>query len=398
MSQDLLDYDDALAIVLQHAQPRSPHRLPLLEALGRTIVEPILSLCDLPAFDNSAVDGYAVRIQDLDHTSFIVGRELRAGQPMAGSWLPGVALRVFTGAALPPETGAVVMQEDVSVVEGRAQLSEPAALGANIRRRGEELRCGTEVAPAGVRLSPALAAAAAASGNAEVAVGGPLQLGIVVTGSELVAPGSFLPPGRIYESNGTGLAAAAGAMGLGEALVRCVPEDLEATAEAIRAMAERCDLVIATGGVSVGDHDHTHGAFEAAGFERVFWGVRMKPGKPVAFYRRGDRVAFGLPGNPLSTMVGWCVLVRPFVRKALGLPEDEWFEATAQEAIRHRPDRLEFVPVAWDGVGVRSFAARGSHMLGGLVGANALARIEAERGDVAAGQVVRIARLEWFDG
>lgn len=398
MSQDLLDYDDALAIVLQHAQPRSPRRLPLLEALGRTIVEPILSLCDLPAFDNSAVDGYAVRIQDLDHSSFTVGRELRAGQPMAGSWLPGVALRVFTGAALPHDTGAVAMQEDVELVDGRANLAEPLTLGAHIRRRGEELRVGAMVAPSGRRLSPAVAAAAAASGNAEVAVAGQLPIGLVVTGSELVEPGHPLPPGCVFESNGTGLAAAVRAMGLPEPPVRRVPEDLTATAEAIRALADHCEVVIATGGVSVGDHDHTHAAFEEAGFERVFWGVKMKPGKPIAFYCRGDQVAFGLPGNPLSTMVGWCVLVRPFVRKALGLPKDLWLEATAQETIRHRPDRLEFVPVSLDGEGFRSFSARGSHMLGGLVGANALARIEADRGDVAAGEVVRVARLEWFDG
>lgn len=398
MSQDLLDYDAALAMVLEHAQPRPPRRLPLLAALGRTVLEPIATLRDLPAFDNSAVDGYAIRLQDLDHTSFIIGREVRAGRPMAGSWLPGVALRVFTGAALPPETGAVVMQEDVTVVEGRAQLAEPAALGANIRRRGEELRCGFQVAPSGVRLTPALAAAAAAGGNSEVAVAGSLGLGVVVTGSELVEPGDRLPPGHIYESNGTGLAAAARSMGLADVEVHRVPEDLEATAEAIRRAAEHCDLVIATGGVSVGDHDHTHEAFAAAGFERVFWKVRLKPGKPIAFYRRRDQLAFGLPGNPLSTMVGWCVFVRPFVRRSLALRDDEWFDVPASEPIAHRADRLEFVPVVWDTGGVRPFAARGSHMLGGLVGANALARIEAGRGDVAAGETVRAMRLEWFDG
>lgn len=398
MSQDLLDYDGALAIVLEHARPRPSRRLPLLDALGRTLAEPVTSQCDLPAFDNSAVDGYAIRLQDLDHTTFIVGREQRAGQPLVGSWLPGVALRVFTGAALPPETGAVAMQEDVELGQGRANLAEPLSLGLHVRRKGEELRCGAEISPSGRRLSPAVAAAAAASGNVEVAVAGQLQLGIVVTGSELVEPGRPLPPGGIYESNGTGLAAATLAMGLGEPLVARVPEDLTATAEAIRALAEHCDVVIATGGVSVGDHDHTHAAFGEAGFERVFWGVRMKPGKPVAFYRRGDQVAFGLPGNPLSTMVCWCVFVRPFVRKALGLPADEWLEATATEPIRHRPDRLEFVPVAWEGGGVRPFVARGSHMLGGLVAANAMARIEAGRGDVSPGETVRAARLEWFDG
>jgi len=398
LSQDLLDYDEALAIVLEHARPRPSRRLPLLEALGRTLAEPITSQCDLPAFDNSAVDGYAIRLQDLDHTSFIVGRELRAGQPLAGSWLPGVALRVFTGAALPPETGAVAMQEDVELVEGHANLAEPLVMGLHIRRRGEEQRTGAVIAPSGRHLSPALAAAAAASGNAEVTVAGQLQLGIVVTGSELVEPGQSLPPGHIYESNGTGLAAAAHAMGLAQPTIRRVPEDLTATAEAIRASAEHCDVVLATGGVSVGDHDHTHAAFAEAGFERVFWGVKMKPGKPVAFYRRGDQVAFGLPGNPLSTMVGWCVFVRPFLRKALGLPADEWLEATATEPIRHRPDRLEFVPVASEGGGVRPFAARGSHMLGGLVAANALARIEAGQGDVSLGETVRAMRLEWFDG
>ncbi|MBZ0214855.1 MAG: molybdopterin molybdotransferase MoeA [Nitrospirae bacterium] len=396
--KELISYQDAVARVARYADLLPKATLPLVDALGLTLAAPIRARCDMPSFDNSAVDGYAIREDDLDQRDFRVGGAVRAGEVFGGPWRRGVALRVFTGAALPPRCGAVVMQEDTRVSGKSLTLCEPIRPGMHLRRRGEERRKGDAVAYPGERVTPALVAAAAACGNAQIQVLARPRLGIVCTGSELTPPGEPLEAGRIYESNGVGLAAAARALGLAEPKVYCVSEDLNATAEAIGAVAETCDVVITTGGVSVGDHDHTNRAFAKAGFKCVFWGVRMKPGKPVAFYRRRQVGAFGLPGNPLSAMVGWCVLVRPYLRLRMGIPHELNVVATAGAPIPHKPDRLEFVPGRLCGGVVTPLVSGGSHMLGGLAAANALVQIEEGCGDVAPGESVGCWPLEWFNG
>src|SRR5687767_11169402 len=272
---------------------------------------------DVPPMDNSAMDGYAVRIVD--------GAKLRIGQKiMAGSvgkpLEKGTAARIFTGAPIPPGADAVVMQEDTTSEGDQVHLKKKPKPGEWIRRLGSDVKKGGEILPAGKRLLPQDTGLAASVGIKTLPVFRKVRLGLFFTGDELVMPGEPLPPGRIYNSNRFTLRGLAEVFGCDTRDYGIVPDSLEATREVLRRAAAECDVIVTSGGVSVGDADYVKPAVEAEG-RLLMWKIAMKPGRPLAFGSVGKSFFIGLPGNPVSSFVTFLIFVRPFLLKMQGMSE-----------------------------------------------------------------------------
>ena len=344
----MLSIEDALARILSHIPPNGREHLPLALACGRVLAAPICAKTDLPLWDNSAMDGYAVRAADTPGPLQVIDRIL-AGEAPRRPVLPGTAIRIMTGAPLPEGADAVVMQENTDRADGSdtVQIRAAARPGQHIRTRGADLRAGVEILPAGRTLNAGAVGLCAAIGLSHVTVAARPRVAILSTGSELRAPGEALSPGQIWSSNDLALAALVAQAGAVPVPVGAVPDDPEQTRDAF-ANALRCEIVISTGGVSVGEHDFVKEALTALGVEIGFWKVWMKPGKPLAFARTADdRMIFGLPGNPVSCMVNFFQFVRPLIRRMLGDPAPflPVLQATLTKPWRRRPDRPELVRV-----------------------------------------------------
>ena len=350
MNKNLLSVDEALEILLSHSKVVSElEEIPTLEATSRVLARAQRSTMDVPPMDNSAMDGYAVRIAD--------GLKLRVAQKiMAGAvgkpLEPGTAARIFTGAPIPPGADAVVMQEHCTVQGDQVVINRAPAREQWIRRVASDIAKGSEILPAGKRLLPQDTGLAASVGIRTLPVYRKLRLGLFFTGDELVMPGEPLAPGRIYNSNRFTL------RGLGEILgceltdYGIVPDSLEATREVLRRAAKECDVVVTSGGVSVGEADYVKPAVEAEG-QLLMWRIAMKPGRPLAFGNVGKSFFIGLPGNPVSSFVTFLIFVRPFLLKAQGMSE------IAPHAVAARADfdwpepdsRREFLRVKWNAQG-----------------------------------------------
>jgi molybdopterin molybdotransferase len=316
----VLSFDEALEMLLARARKvKGTDRVPLTEATGRILAEPVLSTVDVPPLDNSGMDGYAVRCADVR----AAGETLRVTQRIPAGNVghplePGTAARIFTGAPVPPGADAVVMQEYCDqVAERQIVVNRVPEPGEHIRELGEDIRNGAEVLAAGTVLTPAAIGMAASVGVAQLPVLRRLSVGVLSTGSELVTPGEPLPSGRIYNSNRYQLVSILKGMGCEVTDYEQLPDDFEATKRALRKAGALHDLVITSGGVSVGEEDHVKPAVEAEG-ELTLWNVAVKPGKPLAFGKAGNADFVGLPGNPVSVFVTFHMLIRPFVRKCQG--------------------------------------------------------------------------------
>jgi molybdopterin molybdotransferase len=396
----MISVDEALELVLRELAPLGGERVPVAEAAGRVAAAPALSAVDLPPFDRSAMDGYAVRAAD---TAPGVGLRLvggvAAGEVAAAALEPGTAARVSTGAAIPPGADAVLQSELAVEDDGRVAPERAVAPGTHIRRRGEDLQAGMELAAAGARLTLPRISALASAGVGEVIVHRRPRLHLIVTGSELLPLGAPPEPGRIHESNG--LMVRLLASGAGAAVVDhgVIGDDYETTRRAVSDGLEG-DVLVVSGGVSVGPHDHVKPAFESCGVEEVFWRVRIKPGKPLWFGRRGDTLVFGLPGNPLSTIVCFCVFIEPALRRLAG-------EADARP--RLEPGRLTTGARASDGrttfltstlrpgadgvLEATPTERQGSHMTGALGESDGFVIAPEESGELAVGAPVDVLRL-----
>ena len=410
-SSSLTSYADALAAVLADAGSLGTEKIALARAPGRILAEDLVATFDLPRFDNTAVDGFAIHGADLDRANrdgfadVTLGMTVPAGEALLGRILsPGIAARVLTGSPLPPGTAAVVMQEDVESRGDSRRIFSSLTPGQHIRRQGEEFRLGALVARTPQPFTPPLCALAAAIGQTQVSVARAPRVGLLVTGSELIAPGQPLQDAQIYESNGPGLAAALHLAGIAALDVRTVSDSLEPTVAALSTLLDANDVVITSGGVSVGSYDAVKEALEQLGVERRVWRVAMKPGKPFYFgvrHRAGRKTAvFGLPGNPLSALVTFSVFAFPYLRAVQGITAaSQTFSATLATTIRKPAGRLEFVPVTLgsDASGWRAtpLDKRASHMLGGFAQAQALAVFSAELEKLEAGARVECRRLPW---
>ncbi len=323
MSQDpsagMLDVDTALARLLEQAKPLSPSRsLPTEEALGRVLAQDVGSPIDVPGLDNSQMDGYALRSADVaaPGTRLRVAQRIAAGQlgvPLA----PGEAARIFTGAPMPPGADAVVMQEQCRAEDGEVLVDHVPRAGEWVRPRGFDVRAGSVVLGRGQRLRPQDLGQIASVGVAQVSVAPRPRVALLCTGDELAQPGQPLRPGGVYNSNRFMLRAMLEALGCEVSDLGQVADTLPATREALRAAAGGHDLVLSSGGMSVGGEDHVRPAVESQG-RLAHWRIAMKPGKPLAFgalHREDGSAAhfIGLPGNPVSSFVTFALFVRPFV-------------------------------------------------------------------------------------
>jgi molybdopterin molybdotransferase len=366
------------------------------DALGRVLAEQVESPISVPPFDSSAMDGYAVIAGEAARLELI--GEARAGHPAAAAVRPGTAIAISTGGAVPAGATAVVPVERTE--RGDGAVSVPATKpGANIRLAGEDIASGEVVLHPGDTLSPAALGVAASVGRASLSCARRPRVALLVTGDELTEPGQPLAPGGIYSSNGYALAGQVERAGGTVAMHENVPDHAGTTLASLGAAFERADVVVVSGGVSVGPHDHVKGALASLGAEELFWGVSLRPGKPIWFGTRGRTLAFGLPGNPVSAMVTFQLFVRPALAALQGAdPSATRTTARLDRPIARNPRREQAVRVrlaagkdGWRAEPTKD--AQGSHVLTSMLGADALALIAPGDDDAPAGELVEVELL-----
>jgi molybdopterin molybdotransferase len=400
VSTSLITIAEARSRVLDAVRRLPSESVAVDDALGRTLAADVTATGDVPPFACSAMDGYAV-LDGPEGRSLTVIGESRAGTPSDRTVADGQAVRISTGAAVPAGATAIIPQEEVTDDGGSAiHTDAPVAAGQHVRGPGEDMRRGTVVLGAGTRLGPVELGAAVSAGVGTVTVARRPRVAVLCTGDELRAPGEPLGPGEIHNSNApmlTGLATRAGAA---VAPTQRLPDDADATRTGIAGALDSSDVVIITGGVSVGPHDHVKPALTALGVDEVFWSVALQPGKPTWFGTLPDgTLVFGLPGNPVSAVVTFSLFVGPALAKLQGAPPPQPPRADALlgSEVRRNPRREQAVRVRLEdsSTGVLAFpnGAQGSHILTSLLGADALAMIPAGDGHLPVGTKVALHAL-----
>jgi len=393
----LLTVDEALARVLACAAPLPVERVQLEQAAGRILAAEVVSPVDLPPFPSSSMDGYAVRSADLPGVLRVVGR-VAAGRPEPRSLGAGEAIEISTGGVVPAGADTVVPVERVVVRPTEVEICEATMSKDNIRGIGGDVRTGATLLPAGELLTPARLGALAACGIEDVISSRLPRVTVVVTGSELRAAGEQLDAGQIYESNGIMLGAVLEAAG---AVVERLAATEDTEEEHARALehALHADVVVTSGGVSVGPHDLVRRVAARLGVQEVFWGVAMRPGKPLAFGVRDQTLVFGLPGNPVSALVGCLLFVRPALLALQGHPDPAppFRPGVLAADIRQHPERDDFVRArtAWNAEGalLDPILGQESHMIVRTTAADALVHVPRGTDVLAAGARVRFLPL-----
>jgi molybdopterin molybdotransferase len=380
----MLELESALRQILDLIPASAPEMTALAKSHGRFLAAEMPSPVDLPGFDNSAMDGYAVRSAEVSTadantpvTLKLLGR-VAAGEIYEGEVSAGGCVRLFTGSPLPRGADAVVMQEDTRVDPGQpgvVSFLDACKPWENIRFRGEDVKQGALLGKPGDELTASRIQLFAAAGIASFAVGRRPVCGLLATGSELLESGSPAAPGKIFESNRAGLAVLAERTGAVTRIYPLVQDTLGDTVQALETALAECDIVITSGGVSVGEMDFTKAAFARLGGELEFWKIAIRPGRPFAFGRHRNKFLFGLPGNPVSAFITFLLLVRPALRRWQGAANDQPHRACGvlAEPLFNPHERRHFVRVILDAEGrVRSAGAQASHVLFSLAAANGL--------------------------
>jgi molybdopterin molybdotransferase len=396
-SAPLLPPAEGLRLILEQARPLPVEEVAVSADLaGRVLAADVHAAVSLPPFDTSAMDGYTVRAADLRDGGVPIVFRLGAGdrpRPLP----PGTAAGIATGAPLPEGADAVVPVEDAREQDGRL-LAGPPAVGAHIRRRGGDVGEGDRVGAAGTRLTPALLAAIAATGVGTVTVSRRPRLAALATGSELVRAGRPLEPGQIYESNLTSIVAQARAAGAEVVAASTVADDRDATREAFGRAIAAADVVVSSGGVSVGPHDHVKPAMAALGVREVFWRLAHKPGKPLWFGVAEDgTLVFGLPGNPVSSLVCFELFLRPALAAMQHGRAPERLVARLAEPVTRLGARDHAVrcrlSASSEGMQLHPLGPQDSHLIVHAAGADAIAIVDAGEGEAAAGELVEYVPL-----
>jgi molybdopterin molybdotransferase len=396
----LVDIDAARTLVLDRARPTGHEIVALRAADGRVLAREATSQVDVPGFDNSAMDGFAIRAADLAGADPASPRELRvvgesrAGNPADGEVGPGEAIAISTGAMAPAGADAVVRVEDTDHRGEMVAVTAVVEAGANIRRVGEDIRAGDVLVRAGAPIGAAELGALAAGGVAAVECARRPRVAVVLTGDELVEPDRELGPGQIHDSNAYAVPPLATAAGAEIDFIEVIGDDRGTTTKAVeRGLA--ADVLVVCGGVSVGDHDHVRPAFEALGVEQVFWGVSLRPGKPTFFgVAPGGTLVFGLPGNPVSAMVTFLLFARPALFAMQGAdPATRALTARLASSYTKVQGRAEAIRVRLDagesGWEITPTGPQGSHVLTSMLAADGLAFAPAGLVELPAGTELR---------
>jgi molybdopterin molybdotransferase len=395
---DLITIAQARKLVLGAVEPLQGELVAIAAARDRVLAADLEAAGDVPSFPCSAMDGYAVRPGPAGRTLTIVA-ESRAGLPSTRALTDGEAIRISTGGAIPAGATAVIPQENVEAHDGTITTRSETREGDNVRERGEDMRAGTTILSRGTVLGAAELGAAVAAGAGRLTVARRPEVHVLCTGDELKAPGEPLGPGEIHNSNGPMLVAFAEHQGAVCPPAGRLPDDRAATEAGLEAALQAADVVIVSGGVSVGPHDHVKPALAALGVQEIFWRVALQPGKPTWFGRRQSTLVFGLPGNPVSAVVTFALFVAPALAKLQGrAPERPLLgDAVLASALPRSPDREQAVRVRLERQDGRLTAIpngpQGSHIVTSLLGADALAFVPAGEGELEAGATVTLEPL-----
>lgn len=394
MSAADLSIAEARSVVLDAVRPLSGERVAITQARGRVLAAEVHARGDVPPFPSSAMDGYAALPGPAGRRLLVVG-ESRAGAPASRPPQEGEALRISTGAALPGQGLAVIPVERARETDGWVTVDQDAQAGRHVREAGEDMRAGQSVLAAGCRLSAAELGVAVAAGHEHLVCARSPRVAIVCSGDELRPPGDALGPGQIHNSNAITLSALAESAGAQVVSNEVVADEAARTRTTLGAALEHCDVLLISGGVSVGEHDHVKHALGALGVEQHFWRVALRPGRPTWFGVRGDKLVFGLPGNPVSVMVTFLL----FARWALGALQGagtavERQAATLATTLPRLADRDEAVRVRVSETAEGRLATptgpQGSHQLTSMLRARALLVVEAGAGELPGGSRVLV--------
>ena len=389
---NLISIEEARRLVLERVEPLPTETIRLDASRGRVLADDAVSTIDLPPFDSSAMDGFAVRSSDTPGRLPVVFR-VAAGAPAPSSLEAGEAMGISTGGVVPAGADAVIPLEYVVDHDNTIDVDQPVESGANVRPAGGDSGAGDTIVEAGTRLEPRHLAALAAAGVPEVRVARRPRAAVVVTGSELRQPGETLQPGQIYETNGILLEAQLRSAGAEVDRAGAVVDEEAAHREAL-AQGLEADVLVTSGGVSVGPHDLVRAISAELGVEEVFWGVAVKPGKPISFGVSGRRLVFGLPGNPVSVLVGFELFVRPALLALQGVvePGPRFERGVLGSGLTRSPARDELVRArvrrTSDGPVLEPLAGRESHMIARAAAADALVLIPRGNGELEAGEPV----------
>jgi molybdopterin molybdotransferase len=394
---ELLTLAEALERILGRVTPLGPEGVELAAAAGRVLADDALAAVDLPPFPSSAMDGFAVRSEDTPGRLPIVAR-IAAGVPAPRALEAGEAMAIATGGVVPPGSDSVIPIEDVVEDDNDVEIPERVVHGDNVRPRGGDVAAGDVVVPSGARLGPAQIGALAAAGLDRVVVRRRPRVAVLATGTELRRPGEPLGPGQVYEANSVLLAATFGSAGGDVEVLPAVADD-ESSHRAALERGLAADVLVTSGGVSVGPHDLVRRILSDLGVEEIFWGIAVKPGKPLAFGVRGSTLVFGLPGNPVSSLVGAEVFVRPALLALQGatVPGPVFFEGRLRATVRRDAHRDEFLRArsvaSEDGVLLDPVSGQESHMIARAAAADALVLAPRGEGELVAGARVRYLPL-----
>ncbi len=406
--EKLIDHHEAVRLVLENTSRLPVESTPLVEAQGLALAEDLGARFDSPPFDNSAVDGYALRSADAEAgRTFIVVDEAPAGRPAAKSVGEGEAIKIFTGGVIPEGADAVVMVENTSGWGEEFELKKAASPGQNVRRSGEDVREGEVILRRGKEIGPPEIALAATQGYGSLPVFRRPGVVVLSTGTELVEPGARdLEPGEIYDSNSFAVIAQAREAGAEARRLYAASDDAEVLRDAVKEALESADVVVTSGGVSVGEKDLVKATMLELGVQQVFWGVKFKPGKPLFFGVRGGVRFFGLPGNPVSAMVCFELFVRPALMKMMGREDKkrQRIQVYFERDVKNQFGRMHAMRVSLErterGWLARSAGAQGSGLVSSLTRADALALVGPDSEGVRAGEPVEaiVLREELLSG
>jgi len=395
----MISIEEAQRIILQNTSPLPVEDVPLLQSLGRVIAEDVSAPWDIPPTDNSAMDGYAFSSSLPEKDHWVVTDFIPAGSAKMSPVAPGEAVKIMTGAPIPPGCDTVVPIEDIDVTDQGIRPLKPIKKGANIRLRGEDISTGDLVITAGSVIRPQEIGMQVSLGRIAAKVFRKVRVAILATGDELLEAGSVPTDGKIINSNSYSLAAQVLEAG-GEPIVLGIARDTEqATRDKIREGLQTADLLITTGGVSVGDRDYVKETLQALGGELLFWKVNMKPGKPVAYAILDHKPVFALPGNPVATMVGFELFVRPAMLRMMGYSNlfRPMVKATLTDPARNKGDRPHLIRVRvkleQGGYAAAVYSNQSSANLASLTQGNGLLRMEPGT-SIAAGTEVQVTLLD----